>query len=104
MRRHRSDVGLTTLSPFKCRPYQKHIHIGLKNVFETSLPGLFLTASSNWEILAIRNMLAGKRTERYRSFHLGLGPDYMRRGGPVNGLARKTGQPASLVYCMLSGS
>ena len=33
-----------------------------------------------------------------------LGPDYMRRGGPVNGLARKTGQPASLVCCLLSGS
>ena len=25
---------------------------------------------------------------------IALGPDYMRRGGPVNGLARKTGQPA----------
>ena len=33
-----------------------------------------------------------------------LGPDYMRRRGPVHGLARKTGQPASLVCCMLNGS
>ena len=31
----------------------------------------------------------------------GLGPDYMRRGGPVNRLPRKTGQPTSIVCCLL---
>ena len=40
----------------------------------------------------------------FNNTDIALGPDYMRRGGPVNGLARKAGQPASLVCCLLSGS
>ena len=60
MYKHRIGVDLTThihthtLSlVLKSRPYQQHIQIGLKNVFETSPPVVFQTTISTSEILQV---------------------------------------------------
>ena len=53
--------------------------------------------------LAIVQRFARKYPHRMEIFY-NLKPDYMRRGGPLNRLARKMGQPTSMVCCLLIGN
>ena len=61
-----------------------------------------LTKELGWKI--IDQLITSESTIMvYNSLHE-LGPNYMRRGDPLSKLDRKTGQPTSIVCCLLIGS